>query len=347
MIGMSRLEFPSDGSNVAFRRPAKVQRWRVSHGAALLLLFAALIAGSGCDRSATERPIRLQLNWYPDAQFGGFYAAKIHGFYEAEGLNVEILPVGPDAAVIPKLAMGRVDFGVGNADQVLLARKEGADLVAVMASMQDCPRCILVHKSSGITSLDQLANVTLAMGEGNPFAEFLKQNLRLTNVRIVPYSGTVAKFLMDDHYAQQGYVFSEPIVAKRRGADPIALLVSDHGFNPYTGVVMTRRATIQNQPERVQKFVRATIRGWQKYLRDPEQTNRTMQSLHPEMDTESLHAALSELQQLCVPDGMALDALGTMSDKRWETLSRQMVELNLIPANLDVQDCYTCEFVGP
>ena len=94
--------------------------------------------------------------------------------------------------------MGRCDFAIANADQVLLARAQGADVVAVFAAMQNSPRCIMVHEGSGIGSLDHLRDMTLALGDGKAFAEYLKNKVPLTNVRIVSYTGSVAKFLLDD-----------------------------------------------------------------------------------------------------------------------------------------------------
>ena len=142
-----------------------------------LVVVIGVVATIGCRNKnvvATSTPeIQLQLNWLPDAQHGGFFSALAEGHFEAEGLDVEIIPGGPGSAAIPKLATGRCDFAIGNADQVLLAREQGAEVVAVFAAMQNSPRCIMVHEKSGITSLEQLSNLTLALGDGKAFAEYL------------------------------------------------------------------------------------------------------------------------------------------------------------------------------
>jgi NitT/TauT family transport system substrate-binding protein len=310
--------------------------------------FLSLVIGclAGCTPDAADPRIQIQLNWFPDPEFGGYYAALLHGDYAAEGLNVEVVAGGPDVSVIPKLALGRVEFGVANADEVLLARKEGADIVAVMAVMQDSPRCIMVHESSGIRSLDQLANLTLAMGEGNPFAQYLKAHVPLTNVRIVAYAGSVAKFLLDKDFAQQGYVFSEPLVARRQGGDPRALMLSDIGFNPYTGLVVTHRQLIETDPKLVARFVRATRRGWRRYLENPQQANAKINSLNPEMDLLSLAQATEVIAKLCVPEGMSPDDLGAMTAKRWYELEQQLVSLNLLdPGQRLARRAFTTRFL--
>lgn len=302
------------------------------------------LAGCGKKEVLESTPtIQLQLNWIPDAQHGGFFAAVVDGYFAEEGLDVEIVPGGPGTAAIPKLAMGRCDFAIGNADQVLLAREQGADVVAVFAAMQDSPRCIMVHEKSGITSLEQLANVTLALGDGKAFAEYLKLKVPLENVRIVSYSGTVAKFLLDEGFAQQGYVFSEPILAAQEGGDPTSLMVSELGFNPYSSLVIANQETVSNDPELVSKFVNAVRKGWQSYLQDPSAANEAIVKLNSEMDANVLAKSAAAIRPLCGDSS----ALGAMRAERWELLRAQLIELELLPATSKAStDAFSESFVA-
>ncbi|MEM7317336.1 MAG: ABC transporter substrate-binding protein [Planctomycetota bacterium] len=301
---------------------------------AALTVVCGLVLAVGCSpQQNTQSPngsqvITLQLNWRADAQHGGFYAAQLLGEYKAEGLDVKIEQGGPGSPVIPNLVMGRVDFAIANADQILQVREQDADIVGIMAPMQHSPRCIMVHQSSGIESLDQLKDITLAMNEGRTFAQVLKSKVDLTNVRVVPYSGTVAKFVLDEKYAQQGYVFSEPLVARRQGSDPKALMVSELGFDPYTSVVAVNRKRLESDPDLVRKFVAATVRGWEKYLQSPEATNREINRINPEMDLESLDEAAVAIKPLCeMPTGQKF---GTMTKPRWNELATQMAAVKAI-----------------
>lgn len=275
--------------------------------------------------------IQLQLNWLPDAQHGGFYAALHGGLYAQEGLDVEIIPGGPGNAVMPKVALGRCEFAIANADQVLLARAQQADVIAVFAAMQNSPRCIMVHAKSGIDSFDQLQNLTLALGDGKAFAEYLRKHVPLEGVRVVSYSGTVAKFLVDDNFAQQGYVFSEPLMAARQGGDPRVLMVSDLGFNPYSSVVVTRRELWEQNPQLVQKFVKATRAGWANYLQSPAAANAAIAAANPEMEQAMLGASAAAIRPLCQPKPGT--ELGQMSLDRWQQLRDQLIEINLLSPN--------------
>jgi len=316
-----------------------------------LLLTLLFPAGFGCRTESREgktvdglTQVTLVLNWYPEAEHGGYYAALVHGFYEEAGFKVTIVPGGPGAAVIPKVDDRSALFGVENADRVLLGRAQQADVVAVMAPLQISPRCILVHRKSGIRKLHDLKNVTLAMNPGATWAKFLQKKLPLPGVRIVPNSG-IALFLKNDDYAVQGYVFSEPLVAREGGANPLALMVSDLGFNPYTSVLLTHAETVKERPDLVRKIVAASIRGWRKYLEDPETTNRFIHEQNPKMSLKSLQFGAEAMQPLCITPQFPAEKLGTMTADRWRELARQLVEVEALK-EANEQGAYTLEFVG-
>ncbi|HTN77216.1 MAG TPA: ABC transporter substrate-binding protein, partial [Pirellulaceae bacterium] len=197
------------------------------------LLCALLTLTLGCggqpaspkNEKAGLIPVTLALNWFPEAEHGGYYAAQAAGYFADEGLDVKIIAGGPNVPVIQNVARGEWQFGVAVADQIVLGRAADADVVALMSPLQDSPRCIMVHEESGITQLSELKDVTLAIRTGIAFSEFLRAKVPLENVKIVPYPGNITPFLLDKQYAQQAYVFSEPFLARERGAHPRALLV--------------------------------------------------------------------------------------------------------------------------
>lgn len=309
------------------------------------MLFASILLLTSCGESKQDQKIRIALNWYPDAQHGGFYAALLNGYYEQEGLNVEIVPGGPNVPVLEKVAQGRVEFGVSNADQILLKRNQQASLVALMAPLQESPRCIIVHRDSGISTFDELNGVTLALGPGRPFAEYLKRHAPMRDVRIVNYSGSVKRFVDDPQFAQQGYSFSEPIVARQLGADPVLLMLKDIGYSPYSSCLFADETFVEQNREVVQRFVRASIRGWQAYLESPDNANEHIQQLNPELDRESLQESVSAIRELCVPAGKSIAAVGTMESSRWELLLDQLKEIEFVDQEMTLEGAYELRFL--
>ena len=317
------------------------------------ILALALVFASCTSRPATvpetaeaDQHVTLALNWFPEAEHGGFYAALVHGYFEEEGLDVEIRPGGPGSPIIQQVAGGQVDFAVGNADQVLLGRDQGAPVVAVMTAMQDSPRCIMVHEGSGIRDLLELNDLTLAVGSGKPFAKFLLSKLGDAKLNIVPYQGSVVMFLERADFAQQAYVFSEPYVARKEGGDPLCLMVSEVGFNPYTSLLITSDARVERKPELVRKMVRACVRGWETYLNEPEQTNRHIHQQNAEMGLEILAFGAAAIRPLCIPDAGEPAALGRMTAERWQTLANQLVHVDLLEDEDVWKSAYDSSFLG-
>ncbi len=106
--------------------------------------WLALSIAVGCSPAAKSDaaghglvPVTLQLNWYPEAEHGGYYAALVHGFYRDAGLDVTILSGGPETPVIQQVARGKAMFGVVNADNILFARAQQAPVVALLAPLAD------------------------------------------------------------------------------------------------------------------------------------------------------------------------------------------------------------------
>lgn len=287
-------------------------------------------ANANADVAKTLTPVSLMLNWYPEAEHGGYYAALVHGYFAEAGLDVTIIPGGPNAPVVQQTARGAVDFGVTNADNIALARAQDAKIKALLAPLANSPRCLLVHANSGIEKFEQLQNVTMMMSRDNAWAQFLIQKLPLEGVKIVPNSASLAPFLADPRAAKQGYIFSEPFVAKKEGADVRSLLVADFGFNPYTSVLMTSDATIEQRPELVRKVIDASRRGWEKYLADPAEANQRIHELNPEMSLEILDFGVQAMKEHCIEMDIQPGDFGQMTVERWRTLVSQLEALKML-----------------
>ncbi|MBI4950612.1 MAG: ABC transporter substrate-binding protein [Myxococcales bacterium] len=305
---------------------------------ALLALLALVLAlALGCSKSpgggsagGVER-VKLALNWVPEPEFGGFYAARDSGAFAREKLEVDIQGGGAGVPVVQMVATGRAEFGIAGADEVLMARDKGALVVPLFATFQTSPQGLMAHASRGATGIgDLLKDGVLAIEPGLPYAAFLKKKYGAFTAKVVPYDGGVARFVADPSVAQQCYVTSEPIAAKKQGSDPRVFLVADEGFNPYVGVVITSAETARNKPELVRAFVRAVRAGWASYLAEPGPTNRVMAALNGAMDAETFAAAAAAQKPLIV-GGDAVDrGVGAMTKERWETLATQLAELGVL-----------------
>jgi NitT/TauT family transport system substrate-binding protein len=323
-----------------------------------LVASLAISASTGCNPASNNQTsasannseklqsVKLQLNWFPEAEHGCFYAAKELGYFEEAGLDVEIIPGGKTTVLAQELSLGRVQFAIGNADDVLVAAAQDAPLVAVMASMQHTPRCIMVRADTGIKTFDALKDVTLMLDRSQAYVPYLKSLGYLgETVKIVPYFGSIAPLASEKNYGCQGYSFSEPFLAKQQGIDVNVMSVRDIGFDPYCSLLVTNRDTIAQNPELVRKFVAASKRGLQAYMSQPDQTNKAILAKNSEgMTIEALDYGAAAVGELCKSDDGT--ALGAMSKERWETFIGQLEKVEFIAkGKLKAENVFTNEFV--
>jgi len=298
------------------------------------LALGVLAPFAGCKREGgggASGKVKLTLNWVAEPEFGGFYAAREGGAFQRAGLDVEIMTGGAGVPVLQMVASGQSDFGIVNGDEVILARARGADVIPIFTTYQTFPQGIMVHASRGASTMaDVFGGGTVAIEPGTPFAAYLKKKYGFDKVKVVPYDGGVARFVVDKDYAQQCFITSEPIAARRKGTESKVFLIADEGYNPYSQVVITRKALWKENPERVRAFLRAVREGWRAYLDDPAPANAVMGKLNTTMDAETFRLAAEAQKPLIETEQTKAKKLGTMTRERWEALGKQLLELGII-----------------
>jgi NitT/TauT family transport system substrate-binding protein len=317
---------------------------------ALSLFCSALLLGS-CHRAADHNALTkviLQADWYPQPEHGGFYTALEKGYYRAEGLDVEIHAGGPYLSAYQQVAAGGAQFGMGASDRVLEGQAEGQPLVAVAATMQHDPQGIMVRKDSPVRSFADLNGRSVAVLPGATWFRFLIKRYGLTDVHEIPATMSVANFIANPNYIQQAFATSEPFFARQAGVESRLLLVSDSGFDTYR-VMFTTRGFLQQHPDVVGKFVRASLHGWRDYLQDPSVAHAAVARLNPALSPAWMQFSYEQLRSGQFVTGPAMDGsqLGQMEPARWTTLYQQLLDLKVIDKQFDPATAYTLQFVKP
>ena len=317
--------------------------------------FAVTFAVVGCRGSVGGAangltPVRLQLDWYPQPEHGGFFTAQRLGYYKAEGLDVTMLPLPQYGSAASLIASGKAEIGLGSSDQMLEWESNGLPLLAVAATMQHDPQAVMVHQDSPIRSFADLEGHTLAAQTGAVWLKYVVTRYHLHNIRQIPSTLSIANFLADPNYVQQVFVTSEPFFAKQAGAQVRTLLISASGYDPYRVQFASRDFAAQH-PDVVAKFVRASIRGWQEYLRDPGPTNAMLLQLNP-----ALNPAQEAYTAQALRDGGFIagnagpgvsesDQTGHMDPARWQAMSDQLKSLGIVQPSLDPTAAYSLKFL--
>jgi NitT/TauT family transport system substrate-binding protein len=236
---------------------------------------------------------------------------------------------------------------MGSSDNTLESIGNGVPLVAVAATMQHDPQAIMVHQDSPVHSFQDLDGHAVAIRLGaSTWFEYLVKRYQLSNVREIPATYSVANFLQDPAYIQQIFVTSEPFFARQAGAQVRTLLISQAGYDPYR-VFLTSRSYLQEHPEIVAKFVRASLRGWRDYLVHPDDINAAIGKLNPAMSVAQMKFSYEGLrdQHFIAGDAPNGADLGRFDPVRWTSMYQQLLDLKVITKPFDPTIAYTMRFM--
>jgi NitT/TauT family transport system substrate-binding protein len=290
-----------------------------------------------CALRAADRPlfkITVQLDWIPEPEHGGFYEAQALGYFRDEGLDVTLLPGGPNALVMPKVATGQVDIGQADSTNTLLQQAEGLPVVQFGAVFQDDPSGLLVNAASSVHRFEDLQGRTIIARPEWAFLKYLKKKYRLS-FSIVPQNFSIAAFLGDKNAIQQGYSIAEPYHIVKAGAPkPRFLSTWDAGFRAYA-VLVTSRKFAREHPVELRAFMRAYIHGWHSYIEgDPAPAHEALKKANPN-NTDDFMAFSRKMiieDRLVVGRDSADGAsqIGRLDPARYDVQIRQLEDLGIL-----------------
>jgi NitT/TauT family transport system substrate-binding protein len=320
------------------------------HLAAVSLAVGLSFTLAGCRSQSPAAqcgltPVSLQLDWYPQPEQGGFFTAQMLGYYKAEGLDVTMLPLPQYGSAAQVVASGKADIGLGSSDQILDWNSNGLPLVAVAATMQHDPQAIMVHQNSTIHNFKDLEGQTIAAPTGATWLKYVLPRYNLHQVRQVPATPSIANFLADPSYVQKIFITSEPFFARQAGVPVRTLLISSSGYAPY-GVQFTARDFVAQHADIVARFVRASIRGWQEYLRNPEPTNVLLLKLNPALNpAQATYTAQALRDGGFITGGNPASAdTGHMTADRWMATYEQLKSLGILHGPVNPAAVYSPRF---
>jgi len=315
-----------------------------------LIALAAL-----CGTAAAADKVTFATNWKAQAAHGGFYQAIADGTYRKLGLDVTLVPGGPQVNNRPLLPAGRIDFLMtGNLLHSFDNVKNGVPTIVVAAMFQKDPQALIAHPGQGYESFESLKNAPVALiAKDGQFSwwQWLKVTHGFRDEALKPYNYNLGPFLSNPKAIQQGYSVAEPIYVLNQGKfKPVVHLLADHGFSTYSTVIEARTATVRDKPDLVKRFVDGSVLGWVNYLYgDRRAANALMLKDNPEMTVEELEASVELMKQQGIVDsGQSLtQGIGAMNTARIQDFYTQMVKAGLYkPGEVDVSKVATLQFVN-
>jgi NitT/TauT family transport system substrate-binding protein len=318
-----------------------------------VLLMALVIALSPASAQTRLDKVSFGTNWVAEAEHGGFFQAVADGTYAKYGLDVTIVPGGPNDNNRMLLIAGKLDFFMAaNTLMSFDAVANNVPVVTVAAIFQKDPQVLLTHPESKATKLEDLKPLTLFVSKEGiaSYFQWLKSEYGFSEEKVRPYTFNPQPFLANKQSAMQGYVTSEPYaIEKSAGFKPGIILLADYGFNSYSTLIETRRDLIDKKPDLVQRFVDASLIGWYHYLYgDNAAANAMIRKLNPEMTDELIAYSIARMKEYGIVDsGDSLrDGIGAMTDARMASFFDKMVRARVVRPDIDYRKAYTLRFVN-
>lgn len=314
----------------------------------LLQMMTVLVLSMWVAVSSAET---MRLEWVIQGQFAGPIVALDKGYYEAEGVDMQLIPAGPDIKPAVTVAQGTDTFGIGHPNQVISARGNGVPLVMVMQFGQKSATTYVVRKEAGINSVQDMPGNSVGLWFGGDEHEFLAMldaaDVKQEDVQIISQGFDIIAWLNGDYDVMQVTLFNELLQVYDQGYmmdDLVFLDPSDYGVALVSGGVFTSEKVIAENPDAVQGMVNATLRGWQDALADPEAAAKIVLKYNSELDEAQQVGQIKAMGNL-ICAGPTLEGkfgMSVLSD--WEVSQNVLLGANLIENAVDLESGFTNSF---
>jgi NitT/TauT family transport system substrate-binding protein len=289
---------------------------------------------STAEEGPSLTPIVVQLDWVAEPEHGGLYQAQATGLFAAAGLDVTLIQGGPNAFPTQKAAAGLVQFAQADSTNTLLAINEGLPITQVAAVFQQNPSVLMLHAENPIDSFAELDGATIMARPEWAFLPYLKNKYDL-DFQLIPFNFSVANFIADPHFIQQGFYIAEPFFIEQGGGQrPKFLYAWDAGFDSYV-VLIGNRAWVEAHPAATRAFLAVMKAGWQEYLMgDPEPAHELMKA----ENANNTDAFLAYSRQMIIDERLVIgrgadggpDKIGHLDPNRMAIQIQQLEELEIL-----------------
>jgi len=282
--------------------------------------------------------VTLQLKWKHQFQFAGFYAALEKGFYREAGFDVELKAIAPGIEPVEEVLSGRAQFGLSNSE-LALYRMQGKPVTSLAAIIQHSPIVLLSLKKSNILSPQDLIGKRVMYPQGvygaNTAGLLLKEGVQLDQITSVPLSYNIDDLIEGRVDAMVGYSTDQPYQLQIRGVEYNIIEPRSYGIDFYGDVLFAHQQYVEDNPQKVEAFRQASIRGWEYAVKNSEEViDWLLDKYHSEKTAEELRYEAKETIKLIVAE---LVQVGHTNDGRWKHISQVFLDLGLAnePLNLN------------
>lgn len=274
-------------------RTALTRRTMLGMGAAGL---AATLSGIGSRRALAQDAVALQLSWLHSVQFGGSYIALQRGFWSEAGLDVSLLPGGPNAPVEPPVVSGTALVGISAADYTAAAVEQGAPFRILAVAMQKNPFVVASLPDNPVNAPADLEGKRIGMALANtPVLQALctLNDVDFDAIQIVPTQYSAQPLLSGEVDCLLCWETDLPVAMAIQGVESVTMLMADHGYAVHSQTYIATQDSIANSREQLVGLLRGEVRGWEAYREDTAAAAALTVEMFPDA---GLDLATQELQ---------------------------------------------------
>lgn len=319
-------------------------------------LFAALLM-AGCGekeetlRTGEPEEVELMLDFFVNPDHAGIYSALENGHFDEAGLAVTPRVPSDPAAPIKLVAAGEADLAISYEPEVLLARDQGLDVVAVAAIVPAPLTSLISLPDAGIKDTSDLRGKTVATA-GIPYQDaFIARILRDARIeddeikKVSVGLGLEQAVLSGRADAMLGgFRNIEGVSLEERGENPRVVPVDEMGIPTYDELVLVASAEqVAEDPEPIRLFIAALERGTQDALDDPKAATEAVLAAGDGLDPKLTEAEIEATLPLLLPGGK--DPYGTMDEAEWDEFAGFLADEGFIKARPEPGDGFTNELL--
>lgn len=317
------------------------------------LFLLALAACSGAKNSRVSMDqVRVQLSWLHSIVFSQFYMAQEIGYYADENLGVEILNGGFDAQgefIVPvdMVVSGQAEFGIVDGANLLTARENGAPVVAIASIFQSHPLALVSLGEKHITNPKDLvgAHVDMTYNSRLNYSALLQaEEINAADVITTNRTDLTTQSLINsDVDVIDAWVITEVAELTAAGTDINLIIPAEYGIDIYPNVIFTTEAMVADNPQLVERFLRATLKGLQATIDDPVTAVDLFLTYDSTRGEVVENLAMQQAIPLFLPAG---SQPGMMHADVWNFTYEVLRDQQILSAPLDVSEAYTTHFLN-
>lgn len=325
-------------------------------GSILIVIMGIFI--SACGSTAASGPadkVTVQLSWFHGVEYAGFYTAVEKGYYADENIEVILNPGGPDINPLDEVNNGNAQFGIGQGDSLITAKVNQQNFVSVATIFRNNPLAITSLTSDNIEKPEDMAGKTIGV-----YSSDLSGYSDLLFLALLSRTGldrdTMNYEIIEDFQganeiksgrmnAMSGMFATDQQVMARDAGDTLNFIYyKDYGVDVYINTIFTTEELTQNSPELITRFLRATFKGYQYAIENPDEVAAFAVKYDETLDL-TYQQGVMKAQIPFIDTGDA--PMGSMDEDVWNTTQEIMLEFGLITKPIDLNTIYTNKFINP